>query len=305
MTVSGSAGSPVAIGGIGGSGTRLLAQITSRLGVKMGGPVNQESDNLFFTFLLKRPDWFLRFGSDQSVEQMIDLFLRAMTDGLAYTLTAEERLVLETLDTMHQQALQPTGVKHDTMSALLKSKGLNPRKNRFQRADRTKELRWGWKEPNTHIFLPWLAETIPDLKYIHVIRNGYDMAISANQQQACNWGCLICGSDFARNGIKATDALDYWIAANRRAIKIGQDALGQNFLLVNYEEFCADPVISIQKLAEFLEIEIGNWHLNRLSKLVSPKTIGRHIQIRQCPFSAEQIGAVAELGYYAPSDWLN
>ena len=42
---------PVAIGGIGGSGTRLIAQCLKELGFYLGGDLNQANDNLWFVLL--------------------------------------------------------------------------------------------------------------------------------------------------------------------------------------------------------------------------------------------------------------
>ena len=40
---------PVAIGGVGGSGTRLVAQLLSGAGIHMGDDLNGSSDTLWFT----------------------------------------------------------------------------------------------------------------------------------------------------------------------------------------------------------------------------------------------------------------
>jgi len=41
---------PVVIGGLGGSGTRTIAQLVQSLGVHMGTLLNPATDNLWFTF---------------------------------------------------------------------------------------------------------------------------------------------------------------------------------------------------------------------------------------------------------------
>ena len=49
-------------------------------------------------------------------------------------------------------------------------------------------LGWGWKIPGNFYILKQLAERYPNLKYIHSLRNGLDMAFSKNQNQLNNWG---------------------------------------------------------------------------------------------------------------------
>ena len=51
---------PVAIGGVGGSGTRLIAQLLREAGFYLGGDLNPALDNRWFTLLFKRPDWYER-----------------------------------------------------------------------------------------------------------------------------------------------------------------------------------------------------------------------------------------------------
>ncbi len=67
---------PVAIGGVGGSGTRLVADIVSQCGFYLGSSLNGNLDNLWFTFLLKRPYWFTNFPSDDEIVKALRLFER-------------------------------------------------------------------------------------------------------------------------------------------------------------------------------------------------------------------------------------
>ena len=48
----------VAIGALGGSGTRVVAQIISNLGVDIGDNLNYPNDNLIFTALFRAPKWY-------------------------------------------------------------------------------------------------------------------------------------------------------------------------------------------------------------------------------------------------------
>src|ERR1700675_795212 len=51
---------PLVIGGIGGSGTRVAAQLLIELGFYLGDDLNPALDNLTSTFLFKRPRWYGR-----------------------------------------------------------------------------------------------------------------------------------------------------------------------------------------------------------------------------------------------------
>jgi hypothetical protein len=47
---------PVAVGGVGGSGTRVIASLVSSLGYQIGNNLNRAQDDLTFTVLFKRPE---------------------------------------------------------------------------------------------------------------------------------------------------------------------------------------------------------------------------------------------------------
>ena len=58
--------------------------------------------------------------------------------------------------------------------------------------------RWAWKEPNTHIVADLILQLSEHVKYIHVVRNGLDMAWSRNQNQLKFWGPLLLGDSVQR-----------------------------------------------------------------------------------------------------------
>jgi hypothetical protein len=74
---------PVAIRGVGGSGTRLVADIVLELGFYLGADLNYERDNLWFTLLLKRPEWYAkeRAGDSTGIHVALRLFERVMIGG--------------------------------------------------------------------------------------------------------------------------------------------------------------------------------------------------------------------------------
>ncbi|MEZ5283922.1 MAG: hypothetical protein R2712_03750 [Vicinamibacterales bacterium] len=71
----------VAIGGVGGSGTRLFAQVLDRLGWYLGGDVNESADNLWFSLLFKRADLFARDARHPEFALAARIFRAAMTSA--------------------------------------------------------------------------------------------------------------------------------------------------------------------------------------------------------------------------------
>lgn len=128
---------PVAVGGVGGSGTRLVANILSEFGYFVGDDLNKASDNLWFTLLFVRPG--ILDASEKDFSRLVQIFVNGMTECRPFTPYQ--------LWMMEQCA-----------------KGIASRSERKRRKSLAQSLRnavlnqrpaglWGWKEPNTHIVL--------------------------------------------------------------------------------------------------------------------------------------------------------
>ena len=216
---------PVFVGGLGGSGTGLVAQVLQRLGFYLGDSPNAHSDNIRFNHLVIHPDRYRK---------------EVASGDFSKTLKALTVFV----DTMVEE---------------------------FQSTD---AIAWGWKEPNSHIFLKQISTVLKGAYYIHVLRNGLDMAFSRNRRQLATWGWLfgINRSDSIEN-----DALEFWVKANRRAIDLGNRFFDSRFYIVSYEELCLQPHDAIDALINFLGIDATDE--KRIEAYALPKrnsTIGRH-----------------------------
>jgi len=276
----------VAIGGVGGSGTRLVADILMRCEYYVGGSLNHAHDNLWFTLLFKRPGWFKRLPSEEEIVSALNLFRRAMITGLSKNTSESETDYIWKIARELEDSRVRTGANRATAKQLINSK--SPNFDKF--------VGWGWKEPNTHIFLPQIATTIPNMKYVHVVRNGLDMAVGKNQQQLRNWGKFI-GVPAENSRSLASRSLEFWIAANRRAIEICEQQLHGRYHIVNYDEFCKNPYEGVERFMTFLGVTMPYNKIEALAQLVSPKSIGRHRRYTTDMFSEAQVEAVREFGF--------
>ena len=68
-----------AIGGLGGSGTRVYADILQQAGIFIGNDLNRELDNLLFTRLFKNTAWY-ESASKDAINQRLGWF-RAIMEG--------------------------------------------------------------------------------------------------------------------------------------------------------------------------------------------------------------------------------
>jgi hypothetical protein len=215
-----------AIGGVGGSGTRVLAEIVNRVGFAFGPDHNDALDNLWFTLLFK------------------------------YRVEAR----LHSLLSSGSVAAGP-GSRSSTVEGRQRAYGTSIDSEQI-----TSCKTWAWKEPNTHIFVDRILKLEPQLRYIHVIRSGVDMAFSGNRNQLELWGPLVLGERFEDS---PRGALRFWRWANERILEL-QKTFSDRIFVVRFERLCRSPGDTISTMAEFLGNPIAPEIRDALAATVRP-----------------------------------
>jgi hypothetical protein len=211
----------VVIGGTGGSGTRVVAQIAQIAGRFMGGELNASVDAM----PLARFDW--AYGRT----------LLGRVDGTA---TDESERAFAVAVSEHL-------------------------------AGRAAPHPWGWKSPPSYLLLPFLSARLADMRFVHVVRDGRDMALSPNQNQVKQYGDLALGpGDWSRER-----SLRFWAWANVRAEIHGRDLLGSRYLRVRIEDLWADPHGECERLVAFTGADARASIVAAEDIVVQPASAGR------------------------------
>lgn len=277
---------PVVIGGVGGSGTRVVARIVNELGYFMGNDQSPQEDNMWFTLLFRRPQWYAAQveSNGTQIDRTLGYFEQAMTG----TLRVDDELRAFVADATVEMDAQGRTREwtEGRIENIFDSRWLRPR-----------ERNWGWKEPNSHFYLDQLNSHFGDrLRYIHVMRHGLDMAWSANQHQVERWGPLF-GIHTGPGPVDPSASLDFWIAANVRAIEVGK-TLGDRFMLVNFDELSRNPHSLLGGLFEFLDCQVPDVQSATLAaQFKVPETVGRYRAAGLSSFSPDQLEQVRALGF--------
>lgn len=267
---------PIAIGGVGGSGTRVVAGVVRQLGYAMGRDLNGPNDNLAYTLLFKHPD--VPALTPEAFTARARLFVAAMTGKRPPT--SRERALVAELAAHDRPQHDRRWLQQRARALLLPAEPL---------ADRR---RWGWKEPNTHIALPQWRQTLPRLRYVHVVRNGLDMAFSSNQNQRELWGPLLLGRVPERT---PADSLAYWCAAHRRVAGLGA-TMGDDFLWLDFDALCREPDAGLRRLADFLDVP----HADALALrhlVATPDSTGRAADVDLAPFAPADLDYLRSIGH--------
>lgn len=108
-------------------------------------------------------------------------------------------------------------------------------------ADAKGKPMWGDKTPGYVVRIPLLASLFPDVRFVHVIRDGRDATIS----------CL-------RNGVVAKTVArgaDLWVQRVGKGRSAGRDLDPGRYLEVRYEDLVTDPTGGLTAVCEFLGLE--------------------------------------------------
>lgn len=124
---------------------------------------------------------------------------------------------------------------------------------------------WGDKTPRYIFNIPWLAEAFPQAKFIHIIRDGRDVASS------------IIRAGWVNNFVKAAY---YWREKVEAGISAGETLEKQRYYELQYEQLVITPEETMKNLCNWLGLEYfpgmlqqhenaanyisGDWHLHKM-----------------------------------------
>ena len=111
---------------------------------------------------------------------------------------------------------------------------------------------WGWKEPRSIYLLPFLRRHLRGLRFLHVVRDGRDMALSENQNQLRKHGEA---APIPEGLAPAPRSIALWSWVNLEAKRFGEEELGARYLRIRFEELCERPTEVTSRILGFLGLE--------------------------------------------------
>jgi hypothetical protein len=160
---------------------------------------------------------------------------------------------------------------------------------------------WGWKEPRSHYLLPFFHAKYPDMKLIHVVRDGRDMAFSSNQNQLRKHSGAILDPSL-RKAPQPVQAASLWAKTNLAAASYGERKMPERYIMIQYERLCVAPLETAKALTDFLGCSDVDLH-SVVVGISLPESIGRwHKTGDQSLLSAVQAQADEALGKFGYRD---
>jgi hypothetical protein len=278
--------SPIVVIGMHRSGTRLLVEILERLGVFMGA--DRQADAESVAFMLLNEEILHRCGAFWS-EPMSAHFLLAQPE-------AAEHLAASTGDALAARFEQYAGP------------------SAWHREAGAKQARpFGWKDPRNTFTLPVWRRIFPNLRTIHIVRHGVDVAASLARRHAAALraatgeavpSALTVIRDHAlgvlssRRGWTLTEALTMWEQYVEKA-REESAALGERALEVRFEDLLSRPETALAAVANFCRIEAPASHRALLEGLEPARAFAFRRDPELVAFAGSARAVLERYGYAA------
>ena len=230
--------SPIVVIGMHRSGTRLLVDVLDKLGIFMGA--DRQGDAESVTFMMINEWLFHQCGAFWS-EPMSVHFMLSQPEVVEELAASTRRALAAQLD----KYAGPAG---------------------WHLEGRARELpSFGWKDPRNTFTLPVWKQVFPNLRIIHIVRHGVDVAASLARRhaealraaaggQAPSALTVIRDDAFgvlsSRRGWTLAEALTMWEQYLEKAHQESA-ALGERALEIRYEDLVTQPGRIVPMIAQF------------------------------------------------------
>lgn len=161
---------------------------------------------------------------------------------------------------------------------------------------------WGWKTPRGLYLLPFFHRQLPTLKFLHLVRDGRDMAYSKRRRHLKVHGSSVLGPT-AEDWGEPLRLIASWSRLNLLALDYAEQHLPGRYLVVRFEDLCAEPVTTIERIFDFFGLSGHAESIARL-EVSPPESLGRwREQDPETLTELHRIGevALARFGYAVPS----
>jgi len=226
---------PLIVLGMHRSGTSLTVRLLHDLGIHMGSWLSRDAESVHFQRLNRRI-----FAAAGSKWAEVSNLLRQM-ESPAFVAQQTSK-VQHALFTAHLP-LRKTVIAGFFGTEL------------WQRIEQGESPAWGWKDPRTSLTFPVWLPVFPRARWLHILRNGVDVAISIHRRSLKQRRKLrnrLFPIDYSAATLDFGYSFRLWeqylsfILTHKHEIPAGQ------YLEVRYEDLLADPETHLRQIVDFV-----------------------------------------------------
>ena len=233
---------PLIVGGSDGSGTRAFVQVLELLDVPM--VVDDRG-----TMDVHAKELFQGRGWPALISKVLN-YTHSATYDLEFLPEDVKTLCMTELNTLMEDLESRGTSRHESSPG----------------SPRSSAASWGFKAPVSQLLLPFFRKQLPAFKFLHIIRDGRDVALSDNHspvrkfysyyyEDAVDRNYKMKLDDFGDNARAQIEAMQLWNDWNKAIFEYGKrysDGKTFEVLVMRTEDFLDYPFESVVKLADFV-----------------------------------------------------
>lgn len=139
------------------------------------------------------------------------------------------------------------------------------------------DARWGWKLPETYMLGPFVAHTFPRARYVHMIRDGRDIAFKWHRTDRTDQSLgheLLAHLDALELPHHMQAALSWRFQVERFLSFV--ESSGIEVHTIGFEQLCTAPVATVEGVCRFLGVTLTDPCRDYLAAQVDPDKVGQY-----------------------------
>jgi len=172
------------------------------------------------------------------------------------------------------------------------------------------KVAWGDKTPDYGIFMGLIQALWPECKFIHIVRNGIDVASSMSHHPGYQW--LVSANELAWPNVSynhyyksvkvehhpISNYFDFWVNRTSRIKDEAKRLTSNSYLEITYEELCSNTSSVLTSLVNFIQINTDTDWTAHCTSMIDKDKIELHAKNRDySSLTEEQFGQLQNLGF--------
>jgi LPS sulfotransferase NodH len=268
---------PLVVLGMHRSGTSLIVRLLADMGIHMGSWLSRDAESIHFLGLNKRvynetnSNWaqvdalIEAADSEIFVERQSQILERALFVEKLSDFKKHFNLILQAEAVRLSLSDDRTFVSQNAIVAVFFGSLL------WEKVNQDEHFPWGWKDPRTTLTFPIWLRIFPNARFLHVLRNGIDVAISTHRrsqkQQQKIWKRLY-PIDYSPLTLDFEYCFHLWEKYVSFVFDHKHLIPENHYLEIHYEDLLANPEEILRRIVEYIEFSIPDEVINTVCEQI-------------------------------------
>jgi len=243
---------PLILLGMHRSGTSLAVRLLADLGIHMGSWLSRDAEAVHFQKLNRR----IYADTDSKWGQV---------DSLVQAMHSEEFIERQTVAVQRALFHDKPFFKRDPVIVDFFGPEL------WTKVCQNEPFTWGWKDPRTTLTFPIWLRLFPRTRWVHILRNGIDVAISVHRRSKKQQRKLrnhLFPVDYSPPTLDFGYSFRLWETYVSFVLEHKHLIPSEHYLEMRYEDLLSEPLEQLRRLLDFADHPIEDNRLLAISKRI-------------------------------------